>query len=121
MGDRIIVAIFKGDQYIISLYDHWGGYILKNGELLMELDKMLSDLRKKANDISNFITMFIHWYREWRGHSYDDPYTIYLDTIPALPDYEVLVYDYAKGRLYTMDIDKFYEVARKTYGKSWCE
>lgn len=113
MGDRIVIAFHRNGEYIISLYDHWGGDIFYNKKKRKELEENIRKLRENSNDFDNFLTMFIHWYREWRGFKPDEPYTIYLEHKPSIPDHSIICYDYSKDRFWEEEIEEFY---RKRFG-----
>jgi len=115
MGDRIVIAFFENGDYRISLYDHWGGDIFKCPNLFDELQNALVRLADESNDFSNFLTMFIHWYRKWRGLKPEEPYNIYLELIPCLPDYDVICFDYATREIKIMSIEEFSKIVHEKY------
>ncbi len=112
MGERFVIVIRDNGKYIASIYDHWGGTYMLKPDFYDKLIECIKNTRKNANGFANFLSMFVHFYREIRGFKPDEGYTIYLhvgDDYPALPDYPILIYDYAKDEFdlaYYDDIDK---------------
>lgn len=108
MGDRLVIAFTINDDYKVSLYDHWGGSIVRNEDYREELIAKIRKLRELSNDFPNFLTMFIQFYREYTLMDYDNPYHVYLELIPSYPDNPVIVYDYKKDEVKIMDVEEFY-------------